>query len=161
MQKLGICREKLTVLSNGMLKKREFSLEKACQSTNYLANLQDVIQTHPCESARVFGMSIINSFAEENEKSLQQLELLVEKNPNIALLHQRIAEFYIDFEKYEKAAFHLEKIIELEKQDLTARFWLCLIYYLLGETKKAKETFKYLKEFVYRIRVKTINQTKD
>jgi tetratricopeptide (TPR) repeat protein len=144
-----------------MIKEMEFSLEKACQSTKYLTNLEEIIQTHPCESARTFGMSIISLFDEKNEESLRHLELLAEGNPNIILIHQRIAEFCIDFGKYEKAVVHLEKVVELEKQDLTAQFWLCLIYHTLGKTGKARKSFEYLKEFVYRIRVKTRNWRED
>lgn len=138
-----------------MLKKKEFSLEKACQSASYRLNLQEVIQTHPSESARNLGLSILSLFNDEKQQALEYLELLVDKNPNIPLLHQRIAEFYIDSDKYEKAALHLEKVIELEKEDLTARFWLCLLYRFLGETEKAKQTFKYLKGFIHQIRVET------
>ena len=48
---------------------------------------------------------------------------------------------------------NLEKVIELQNQDITARFWLCLIYHSQGNTEKAKNTFEYLKKFVYRLRV--------
>jgi len=144
-----------------MLKKRKFSLEEACKSANYLNNLQEIAQTHPCESARTFGMSIISIIDEEYEKSLEYLELLAQNNPNITLLHQRIAEFCIDMKKYEQAIVHLEKVIELENQNLTARVWLCLMYYAVGEIKKATKSFEYIKEFVYKIRIKTRNWRED
>jgi tetratricopeptide (TPR) repeat protein len=137
-----------------MVKKKEFSLEEACKSTNYVANLREIVQTHSCESARNLGLAILSGFNDENEKAVELLELLVKKNPNISLLHQRIAEFCIDSNNYKKAVFHLEKVIELQKQDITARFWLCLIYHWQGNTEKAQTTFEYLKKFVYRLQVK-------
>lgn len=136
-----------------MVKKKEFSLEEACKSTNYVTNLREIVQTHSGESARDLGLSILNSFNDEHEKALELLELLVKKNPNISLLHQRIAELCIDSDNYKKAIFHLEKVIEIQNQDLTARFWLCLIYHSQGNTEKAKTIFEYLKKFVYRLRV--------
>lgn len=140
-----------------MLEHREFSLEKACQSNNFFTNLEDIIETHPNEAARLFGRSIVSSLGEGSEKTLEHLELLTKENPNIPLLHQRIAETCIDSEKYKKAVLHLEKILELDNQNLTARVWLCLVHYLLGNTKKAKETFQPLKKSVYRMRVNTKN----
>ena len=138
-----------------MFNEKEFSLEEACKSTNYFANLREVIQTHPCDSARTLGLSIITAFNEETEIALEHLESLVQDNPEIPLLHRRIAEFYIDINKFEEAVIHLEKVIELQKKDLTARFWLCLIYLLLGEREKAKEPFKYLKDYIYQLQVNT------
>jgi hypothetical protein len=64
-----------------MLKKKEFSLEKACQSASYRLNLQEVIQTHPSESARNPGLSILCLFNDEKEKALEYLEVLAHKNP--------------------------------------------------------------------------------
>jgi tetratricopeptide (TPR) repeat protein len=136
-----------------MVKKKEFSLEEACKSNSYFANLREIVQTHSCESARNLGLAILSGFNDESEKAVELLELLVKKNPNISLLHQRIAEFCIDSDNYKKAVFHLEKVIELQNQDVTARFWLCLIYHSQGNTEKAKNTFEYLKKFVYRLRV--------
>lgn len=138
-----------------MLEKREFSLEETCKSTSYFANLREVIDTHPCDSARNLGMSIITAFNEETEVALEHLQSLVLDNPEIPLLHRRIAEFYIDGNKFEEAAVHLEKVIELQTKDLTARFWLCLIYLLQGEKEKAKEPFKYLKDYIYQLQVNT------
>lgn len=138
-----------------MLEQREFSLEETCKSTSYFANLREVIRTHPCDSARNLGMSIITAFNEETEIALEYLESLVQDNPEIPLLHRRIAEFYIDSNKFEEAVIHLEKVIELQTKDLTARFWLCLIYLLQGEKEKAKEPFKYLKDFIYQLQVTT------
>lgn len=137
-----------------MVKKREFSLEEACKSNSYLANLTEIVQTHSCESARNLGLAILSGFNDESEKAVELLESLVKKNPNISLLHQRIAEFCIDSDNYKKAVFHLEKVIELQDQNLTARFWLCLIYHSQGNAEKAKDTFEYLKKLVYRLQVK-------
>ncbi len=138
-----------------MLKKKQFSLEEACQSPNLFVNLAEVIQTHPCEAARIFGMSIISSFNGKNEESLEYLELLAQDNPDMVLLHQRIAESCIYFEEYEKAVVHLKKVIDLENENLTARFWLCLTYCLLGETGKAKGGSEYFRKLVHRLQVKT------
>lgn len=138
-----------------MLEQSEFSLEETCKSTSYLANLREVIQTHPCDSARNLGLSIITAFNEETEIALEHLKSLVRENPEIPLLHRRIAEFYIDGNEFEEAIIHLEKVIELQTKDLTARFWLCLIYLLRGEKEKAKEPFKYLKDFIYQLQVIT------
>jgi tetratricopeptide (TPR) repeat protein len=137
-----------------MLSNKKFSLEEACKSANYIFNLEEVIQTHPNATARTFGLSIIKTFSEENEKSLEYLEELIKGNPDVLLIRRRIAEFFIDFDEYEKAIFHLEKILELESKDLTAKVWLCLIYYKIGEIEKAKKTFESLREFVYSMSVK-------
>lgn len=144
-----------------MVMELEFSLERACQSYSYLTNLQEIVETHPNELARNFGMAIISSLDERNEESLQQLELLAEVNPNIPLVHQRIAEFCIALGRYEQAIVHLEKVIELENQNLTARFWLCLLYHLTNKTKQAKSSLDILKKLVYGIRVKFIDWKED
>ena len=93
-----------------MIKKKEFSLEEACKSNSYLANLREIVQTHSCESARNLGLAILSGFNDESEKAVELLELLVKKNPNINLLHQRIAEFCIDSSNYKKAVFHLGSV---------------------------------------------------
>lgn len=144
-------------IKNQTINKKKFSLEEACKSPDYVHNLQEIIQTHSSESARNLGLSILSFFNQEIENSLEHLESLVKENPEIVLLHQRIAEHCIDADKYEKAIIHLEKILELRKQDLTARFWLCLIYYQLEQKEKAKKIFEYLKENIYKIKVNNKN----
>lgn len=134
-----------------------FSIEKVCQSSNFLKNLQAVIQSHPDETARNFGMSIIYLLDEEHDKALEYLESIAQKNPNISLIQLRIAEIFIYRNDYRTAITYLEKVLELDNEDLTAKFWLCLSYYMLGEAEKAKFSTKSLKESIFLLQMTKSN----
>lgn len=137
----------------------EFSLEKVCQSSNLLKNLLDIIESHPSESAINLGRSIIYFILDDYDKSLNYLEFLVENCSNVSLLHHRIAEVLINKNNYEKAAFHLKKVLELDEENLTAKIWLCLAYFKIGDIEKAYELLNDLNEFVFILRAGEIKFT--
>lgn len=137
----------------------EFSLANTCQSSNFLRNLLDIIETHPSEAAINFGKSIIYFIVDDYDKSLSYLEFLIEKYPNLPVLHHRIAEILINSSDYEKAAFHLEKVLEFDKENLTAKIWLCLTYFRLCDTVKAYKLLNEIKGFVFILRAGEIEYT--
>jgi tetratricopeptide (TPR) repeat protein len=126
-----------------------FSLDKACQSDNYLKNLLEIIETHPSESASQFGKSIIYYILDDYDKVLDYLEPLSESFPNLSLLHRRIAEAYIHQNKFSRAVNHLEKAVEINDKDLTAKVWLILLYFKVGKAKQASINFQELTELVF------------
>lgn len=127
---------------------KTFSIERACESPNFVKNLSDIIETHPDENARNFGMSIIHLLSRNYNETLKYLEFLTETHPNISLLHRRIGEVYISQDKFETAAAHLEEALKLEK-DFTVLFWLGLIHNKLGNENKANICFDVLKDDVF------------
>lgn len=137
----------------------DFSLTTTCQSSNILKNLLDIIETHPSEAAVNFGRSIIYFIVDDYGKSLNYLEILSEKYPNIPLLHHRIAEILIKSSEYKKATFHLEKVLEFDKENLTAKIWLCLSYFKLCDTVKACELLNELNNFVFVLKAGEIKYT--
>lgn len=126
-----------------------FSLEKICRSDNFIKNLLEIIETHPNESASRFGLSIIHFILDDYDKMLKLLESLAESFPNISLLHRRIAEGYIYQKKYFKAVKHLEKAIQINDKDLTAKVWLILLYFKVGKAKQADINFQALTKLIF------------
>lgn len=126
-----------------------FSLEKVCHSKNFIKNLTEIIETHPSETASQFGKSIIHFILDEYDEMLRCLETLSESFPDLPLIHRRIAEGYIYKGEYSKAAVHLEKVLNLDKKDLTAKVWLALIYSKIGNSKGAESAFVDLSKLVF------------
>lgn len=126
-----------------------FSIEKACKSNNFLRNLQYVIESHPDESAKNWGMSILHLLNDNYDKMLACLKFIAVQHPNIALIQRRIAEFYIHRNNYQAAIPYLEKTLELSEEDMTAKIWLNLSYYATGNEKKAKSCLKSLKGYIF------------
>ncbi|MGC2234681.1 MAG: tetratricopeptide repeat protein [Pyrinomonadaceae bacterium] len=131
----------------------DFSIECACRSSNLLKNLRNIIQSHPSNTAQKFGMSIIHLIEGDSEKMLNCLEFIIGENPNISLLHRRIAEVFINNNDYQQAIIHLENALEADEEDLTAKFWLGLSYFEIGNTKKARAILRELKEHVFHLSV--------
>lgn len=135
----------------------KFSLENDCQSSNLLKNLLDIIESHPSEAAIKFGRSIIYFIVKDYNKTLNCLEFLTEKYPEVPLFHQRIAEVLIRNSNYEKASHHLEKVLEFDQENLTAKVWLCLSYFKLCHIEKAHKMLADLNNFVFLLKVTEIN----
>lgn len=134
-----------------------FDLEKACQSNKLLKNLQEVVQSHQSEIASNFGMSIIYLIEDENDKILTCLNFLIKECPEIPLLHRRVAEVFIRKDDYKQAIPHLEKAIKLDSEDLTAKVWLSLSYFKIGEQKKALLSLEDLKTHIFVLHVTDSN----
>jgi len=130
-----------------------FSLENICRSDNMMKNLLDIIESHPSETAVNFGRSIIYFIEDDFEKTTRYLEFLIQAFPNTLLLHRRIAQVFIRENKYEKAIIHLEKVLELNEEDLTAKIWLNLSYFKVGNTEKANSSLQDLNKFVFILKV--------
>ena len=131
-----------------------FPMEQICQSNNFIKNLLEIIETHPNESAVNFGRSIIYFIDDDFDKMLGCLEVLTESFPNISLLHRRIAEAHIYKNSYPNAITHLERVLELDAKDLTAKVWLVLSYFKVGKAKEANNGLDELKDFIF-----TLNAT--
>jgi predicted Zn-dependent protease len=129
-----------------------FSMEKICQSNNFIKNLLEIIESHPNESAVNFGRSIIYFINDDFDKMLECLELLTKSFPNISLLHRRIAEAHLYKNSYPIAITHLEKVLELDTKDLTARVWLVLSYFKVGKAKEANDGLDDLINFVFTLK---------
>lgn len=134
-----------------------FSLENTCKSSNLMKNLREVLETHPDECAKNLGMSIMHMLYDNHDKMLECLKFLVKNNPELPLLHRRIAEIYINRDDYKTAVPHLEKALKLDNQDLTAKIWLGLSYYATGNEKKAKICLDLLKEDVFLLHAGSTN----
>jgi len=126
-----------------------FSIERVCKSSNFLKNLREIIDSHPDESAKNLGMSIMHLLNDDYGKMLECLKLLVQNHPDVPLIHRRIAEIYINQDDYETAVPHLEKALKLDKEDLTTKIWLGLSYFATGNEKKAKVCLGLLKGDVF------------
>lgn len=137
--------------------KNDFSLECACRSNNLLKNLRNIIQTHPNNIAQNFGMSIIHLIEGDSDKMVNCLESIIAENPNISLLHRRIAEVFINNNDYKQAIIHLENALEADKEDLTAKVWLSLSYFETGNVKKAGAILTELKEYLFHLNVTSNN----
>lgn len=130
-------------------KTNDFSIEKACKSYNKLNNLRDVVESHQDESAKNLGLSIVYLLNNDFSKVLESLKYLAQTHPDIGLIDRRIAEIYINQNNFEAAVNYLEKAVELDKDDLTAKFWLSLGYFAIGNKKKAEIYLKSLRENVF------------
>lgn len=137
--------------------RNDFSLECACRSSNLLKNLRNIIQTHPNSTAQNFGMSIIHLIEGDSDKVVNYLESIIAENPNISLLHRRIAEVFINNNDYKQAIIHLENALEADKEDLTAKLWLSLSYFETGNTKKAGTILMELKDCLFHLNVMSNN----
>lgn len=126
-----------------------FSIEYVCRSSNLMKNLLEIIESHPDEIAVSLGRSIIYFIEDDFDKTLDHLEFLIKECPNISLLHRRIAQIFIHENNYQKAITHLEKVLELDNEDLTAKVWLSLIYFEVGDTKMATDRLNDLKNYVF------------
>lgn len=129
-----------------------FSMEKVCQSNNFIKNLLEIIESHPNENAVNFGRSIIYFIDDDFDNMLECLELLTKSFPNISLLHRRIAEAHIYKNRYQKAITHLERVLELDTKDLTAKVWLVLSYFKVGKAKEANDGLHELKNFIFTLK---------
>lgn len=135
----------------------KFDLEKACQSNKLLKNLREVIQSHQSEIASKFGMSIIHLIEDEHEEIPDCLNFLINECPEVSLIHRRLGEVFIRKDDYKQAIPHLEKAIKLDSEDLTAKVWLSLSYFKVGEQKKALSSLEDLKGHVFVLHVKDSN----
>lgn len=129
--------------------KNSFSIEMACKSTKLMKNLRSVVESHPDETAKNFGMSIMHLLNHRHEKTLECLKYLNQNYPEISLINRRIAEIYISKDDYKTAITYLEKALKLDDEDLTARVWLGLSYYAIGNEKKGKICLSLLKDEVF------------
>lgn len=126
-----------------------FSIESACKSHNLIKNLRFVIESHPDETAKNFGMSIMHLIYDNYDKMLACLEFIAQQHPDIPLIQRRIAEIHIHRNDFHAAIPFLEKVLELEEEDMTAKVWLSLSYFVTGNEKKAKSNLKCLKGHVF------------
>jgi len=131
---------------------KTFSLEKACRSSNLFENLREVVFSHPDEAARNFGLSVMYLLENKNNQALECLRRLAEEHHKIPLIQRRIAEIFVDREDFHKAVVHLKRVLELDKEDLTAQIWLGLSYYKLGDAERGEIIFQSLKNSVFLLR---------
>ncbi len=129
-----------------------FSLEKICRSSNLLENLREVVLSHPDETAKNLGLSVVYLLENKYDQALDCLRRLAEENHKIPLIHRRIAEIFVDREDFRKAVVHLKRVLELDKEDLTAQIWLSLSYYKLGDAERGEIVFQSLKDSVFLLR---------
>ena len=130
-------------------KTKDFSIEKVCKSHNLINNLRSVIESHPDEIAKNFGMAVIHLIYDNYDKMLACLEFVAQQYPDISLIQKRIAEIHIHRNNFQEAIPYLEKVLELEGGDMTAKIWLTLSYYATGNEKKAKSSLKCLKGYIF------------
>lgn len=126
-----------------------FSMKEACNSNNLMTNLRLVVESHPDETAKNLGMSIMHLLDNRYDKTLECLEYLNENYPEIGLINRRIAEIHISRSDYKTAVSYLKKALKSDEEDLTAKFWLGLSYYAIGDEKKAKTYLNLLKRDVF------------
>ena len=136
-------------LEDSQEKVNAFSIEKACKSSNLIKNLREVVESHPDETAKNFGMAIIHLIYDNYDKMLACFEFIAKRNPNIPLIQRRIAEIHIHRSNFKAAIPYLEKVLELEEEDMTAKIWLSLSYFVTGDLKKAKSSLKCLKGYIF------------
>lgn len=129
-----------------------FSVERVCKSNNLIKNLREVIESHPDEIAKNFGMAIVYLICDKYDKMLSCLELVAQQYPDVPLIQRRIAEIHIYRSNFQEAIPYLEKVLELEEEDMTAKIWLSLIYFVTGDIKKGKASLKSLKGFIFVLR---------
>jgi len=141
-------------------KMSDFSIEEACKSNNLLSNLITVVKSHPDDSAKQLGLSILFLIQEEHGKMLDCLNILARKFPEVASLHRRIAEVYINQGDFVTAVPHLEKALKLNNHDMTAKIWLGLSYYATGN-KKAETCLSLLKSDVFLLHAANVNWFKE
>jgi len=127
----------------------KFDLEKACRSNKLLKNLSEVIQSHQSEIASNFGMSIIHLIEDEHDEIPTCLNFLIKECPEVSLIHRRLGEVFIRKDDYKQAIPHLEKAVKLDSEDLTAKVWLSLSYFKVGEQKKALSSLEDLKSHIF------------
>lgn len=130
-------------------KPNSFSIEKACKSHNLLKNLQAVIESHQDESAKNFGMAILHLLNSDFTEMTKCLKALAQAHPEVGLINRRIAEIYINQNDFETAIAYLEKALELDKEDVTAKIWLGLGYFEIGNEEKAKTYLKSLSKNIF------------
>lgn len=135
-------------------KENIFSIEEACKSDKLMKNLRLVVESHPDETAKNLGMSIMHILNNRPEETLECLEYLNQTFPEIGLIHRRIAEIYISRNDYNTAVIYLEKALKLDNEDLTAKVWLGLSHYAIGNEKKAKICLNLLKDDVFILQVR-------
>lgn len=138
-----------------------FSLETVCKSSNFIKNLREIIETHPDDGAKNLGLSIIHLLYGNYDKVLNCLDIIASQHPDIPLIQRRIAEIYIYRNNFQAAIPYLEKVLELNEEDMTAQIWLNLSYFVTGETKKARANLKLLKSFVFSLNAKESNWSKN
>jgi predicted Zn-dependent protease len=129
--------------------RENFDLEKACRSNKLLKNLREVVQSHQSEIASKFGMSIIHLIEDEPDKIPDCLNFLIEEYPEVPLIHRRLGEVFIRKDDYKQAIPHLEQAVKLDDEDLTAKVWLGLSYFKIGEQKKAASSLEDLKSHIF------------
>ena len=83
--------------------------------------------------------AIFNFTLGENEKASQQLERLIEENPEVSSAWHALAEIFLSEKAYEKALKAAEKASELEPNDLHINTTLSRIWVQLGDQKKAEQ----------------------
>lgn len=132
----------------------DFQIENVCQSKNLMKNLLDIVESHPSETAVNFGKAILYFIEDDFDKTTYYLESLIEKYPNIPLLHERIAQVFIYANNYERAISHLEKILELDEENLLAKIWLSLSYYKIENSEKAGIQLNNLRDLVFILEAK-------
>lgn len=130
------------------IKIMSFSIESICESSNYLNNLQQVIQSHPNQTAKKFGLSVIHLLKSDYDETIDYLKSLIKEFPNVSLFYRRIGEVYIVRKDYKKAISYFEKAIEVNSEDLTSVTWLSLSYFAAGECEKGLAKLKTLEDHV-------------
>lgn len=134
-----------------------FSIESVCESSNYLSNLQQVIQSHPNQTAKNFGLSVIYLLKSDYDKTINYLKSLIQEFPDVPLFHRRMGEVYIVRKEYKKAIPYFEKAIEIDSGDLTSITWLSLSYFVTGECEKGLAKLKALEDHITILAVEDSN----
>lgn len=125
-----------------------FSIENTCRSTNYLKNLKAIIETHPDNSAKILGESIIWMIMGKTDEMIESYRRLINDHPDIALLHRRAGELRICQKQYADAIPYFDRAVELDEHDLTSRFWRSFCHFKNNDLEGVKFELEYLEERV-------------
>lgn len=130
---------------------QKFSIKQIADSDTYLENLYTVIDSHPDDNAKSFGLSVIFLLAQNYDLALRSLEFLIEKNPKEALPHRRSAEIFMFRREYSKAIDSLEQAIKLCPEDAISSIWLSLSYYKTGEIEKGEANLEEFEKCIFQL----------
>jgi tetratricopeptide (TPR) repeat protein len=136
---------------------KEEPANSVCQSDwgacGIFSDLRKVLLKNPKTYARKYGLAIVNILENDLDGAIDHLNAIIEDNPQMALIHRRIAEIFIYQSQHEKAIKYLEKAVELDDTDLTSITWLSLIYHRLGKTEEALSKQEALESHVFSMNV--------
>ncbi len=125
-------------------------------SHGILNELEFILENHPNDITKEYGLSLINVLLGNFDDAFRQLESALKKKPDDSALNRHMAEILMIRQDYHQAIQHLEKAFEHDNLDYKSYALLIMLYYRIGDHDQATKGLNKLEKIVTRLEVSIV-----